>query len=181
MSARYYIYFLIHGLYCGLPSLIFSSGFFIATIYKKHQTHFSSWSNLFSPLFYLFIYFFWKWKQEHIQEPDENKRLLWKKTKIFTSYLILYLSSLWLFCRKTRPNTVSRDIFEDRAIVLLVLARREYHTAVVALQIATVSLMPTPTTVQTEPRLARICRWTRVHSSERDNFSKFLPGGGEWI
>lgn len=178
MSARYYIYifffFLIHGLYCGLPSL--------TTIYKNHQTHFSNWSNLFSPLFFFFKFIFWgKWKQEHIQESDKNKRLLWKKNKIFTSYLILYLSSLWLFCRKTQPNTVSRDIFEDQTIVLLVLAQREYHTAVVALQIATVSLMPTPKTVQMEPRLARICRWTRVHSSERDNFSKFLPGGGEWI
>lgn len=152
--------------------------FFYCNNLQKPPDTFQQLVKFFSP-FFLFIVFFLKWKQEHIQGPDENKRLLWKKNQIFTSYLILYLSSLWLFCRKTRPNSISRDIFEDQTIVLLVLARREYQTAVVALQIATVSLMPTPTTVRTEPQLARICPWTRVHSSERDNFSKFLPGRGE--
>lgn len=175
MSARYYIYIYIFNTW-----IVLWSAFTYNNLQKPPDT-FQQLVKFVFPLFFLKFIFWGKWKQEHIQEPDKNKRLLWKKNKIFTSYLILYLSSLWLFCRKTQPNTVSRDIFEDQTIVLLVLAQREYHTAVVALQIATVSLMPTPTTVQMEPRLARICRWTRVHSSERDNFSKFLPGGGEWI
>lgn len=179
MSARYYIYFLIHGLYCGLPSLIFSSGFFYCDNLQKPPDTFQQLVK------FVFPFFVWFFFENESRSTSKNQ----KRTKGYCGRKIKSLQAIWYcICQacgfsvvKTRPNTVSRDIFEDQTIVLLVLARREYHTAVVALQIATVSLMPTPTTVQTEPRLARICRWTRVHSSERDNFSKFLPRGGKWI
>lgn len=118
--------------------------------------------------FFLFFSFF-KWKQKYIQKRSENKKATVEQNKIFTSYLRLYLSSLWLTVKTQRQHCLSRDTFEDPTIVLAVLARREYRPAVVARQIAAVSLMHTP-----KPWLAGVCCWTQMHSSKRDNFLKVL-------
>lgn len=64
--------------------------FFIATIYKNHQTHFSNWSNFFSPFF---IYSFsLKMKAgTHPRTGREQKATVEEKSNLYKLFDIVFV------------------------------------------------------------------------------------------